>query len=63
MIAFLISLLIVAIILGVAWYIIGLIPLPSPLDAIVRAIFLLIAAIVLIYLLLGLIGAAPIALR
>lgn len=56
MIGLLINLLIVALILGVAWWILTLIPLPPPFDLIVKVVFVLIALIVLIDLLVGLGG-------
>ena len=59
MLSLLINLLIIAIVLGLAWWIITLIPLPEPIGQIVRVVFVVIAAIVLIWFLLGLAGSPP----
>lgn len=59
MLSLLINLLIIAIVLGLAWWILSLIPLPPPVAQIVQVVFVVIAAIVLIWLLLGLVGGVP----
>jgi len=63
MIGMLISLLIIVIVLGVAWYVINLIPLPPPFQQIVHVIFIVIVAIILIWFLLGLAGHVPASMR
>lgn len=60
MLSLLITLLIVCIVLAVAWYVITtLLPLPDPIGRIVQVVFVVIAAIVVIWLLLSLPGIAP----
>ena len=56
MISILVTLLIIALIFGVAWWIIGLIPLPPPFKMIAQVVLALIFLIVLIELLLPLAG-------
>lgn len=56
MISLLISLLIIFLILGVAWWIINLLPLPAPFGLIVQVVFVVIALIVVVDLLLGISG-------
>jgi hypothetical protein len=56
MIGLLINLIIPVLVLGVAWWIITLLPLPAPFPLIVRVVFVLIALIVVIDVLLGLSG-------
>lgn len=53
MIGFLISLLILVLILGLCWWIIGLIPVPAQFKWVVRVIFAIICLIMLISLLTG----------
>ena len=60
MLSLLITLLVVCIILAVAWYIITtLLPLPDPIGRIVQVAFVVIAAIVICWFLLALVGQAP----
>ena len=56
MIGTLIYLLVLCLVLGVIWWIIGQIALPPPIRQIVTIVFVVIAVIVLIYFLLGLVG-------
>jgi hypothetical protein len=56
MIGMLISLLVLAIIAGLCWWILGMLPLPPPFKNVVMVIFLLIC---LVYLVSMLLGAAP----
>lgn len=56
MIGLLINLLIVALILGVAWWILSLIPLPPPFGMVVQVVFVIICLIVVISLLASLGG-------
>lgn len=61
MIGLLVTLLIIGLVLAIIWWAISQIPLPAPFNWVVRAVFALIVAIVLIDLLLGgnLCGGAP----
>jgi len=59
MIQFLVSFLILVLVLGAIWYIISLLPLPSPFDQIIRVVFVVITVILVIYMLLGLVGQQP----
>jgi hypothetical protein len=64
MLSLLINLLIIVIVLGLAWWVINMIPLPPPIKQIATVIFVVIACIALIYLLLGLAhGGTSLALR
>lgn len=54
MIGLLIDLVILCIVAGLAWWIIGMIPLPPPVRQIVTVVFVVIIAVFLIYALLGL---------
>jgi hypothetical protein len=56
MLPLLINLLIIMLVLGVAWWIITLLPLPHPFPLIVRVVFVVIALIVVVDLLLGISG-------
>lgn len=58
MIGLLINLLILCLILGLVWWVIGLIPLPDPFGLIVRVVFAVICVIILIDMLLSLGGGA-----
>lgn len=59
MLSILITLLIIVIVLGLAWWVLKKIPLPTPVSEIVDVIFVVICAIVLIWFLLGLLGHVP----
>lgn len=59
MIPFLIYLVIVCIVLGLLWWILNMIPLPPPVKQIATVVFVVICAIILIYMLMGLVGTAP----
>jgi len=65
MIDFLVWTLIIAVFLIVVWYLIQLIlpSLPPPLPLIVRAIFVVVTGILLIWLLLGLLHVVPVPMR
>lgn len=58
MIGLLINLLILCLILGLVWWVIGLIPLPDPFSLIARVVFAVICVIILIDMLLSLSGGA-----
>lgn len=63
MLTLLIYLLIVLIVLGAAWYIVTLIPLPHPLGQVAQVVIVVIGLICIIWLLLSLVGSAPPLLR
>lgn len=56
MLSMLISLLIILMVLGVAWWVITLLPLPHPFPIIIQVVFVIIALIVVIDLLRGVTG-------
>lgn len=59
MIAFLIWVLILLIVMSLAWWILGQLPLPAPIKQIATVILVVVCAIILIYMLLGLAGGVP----
>lgn len=59
MLELLVTLLILLIVMGLAWWVLTMIPLPEPIKNIATVIFVVICAVVLIYFLLGLVGSAP----
>lgn len=59
MLAFLIYLVIVLIIMSLGWWILTMVPLPPPIKQIATVIFVVICAIILVYMLLGLVGTVP----
>lgn len=56
MLTLLVNLLIILIVLGLFWWVLTMIPLPAPIARVAQIIFVVIAAIVLIYFLLGLVN-------
>lgn len=60
MITLLIYVLVLLIIMGLAYWVLQMIPLPPPIRQIALVVFAVICAIVLIYLLLGLVDGPPI---
>ena len=58
LIALLVHILILAIVMGLIWWIITLIPLPPPFGQVVRVVFVVICVIILICLILPLAGIA-----
>jgi hypothetical protein len=52
----LIYLVVIAVIMGLLWWVLGLIPLPGPVKTALTVIFALIAAIIVIDILLGFVG-------
>jgi hypothetical protein len=56
MIGFLLALIVLCLILGVAWWVISMIPLPAPLNWVVRVIFGIVVLIILLVWLLPLAG-------
>jgi len=59
MITFLITFLIVIIILGLIWWVTTVLPLPEPFPRIVQVVVVVVGALIIIYMLLGLIGQVP----
>ncbi len=59
MITFLIYLLIVVIVMALGWWVISQIPLPPPIDNIVRIVFVVVCVLIIILMLLGLVGNVP----
>jgi multisubunit Na+/H+ antiporter MnhE subunit len=59
MLELLLSLVIFALILGVLWWIVSILPLPEPFPRILQVVIVVIAVIYLIYFLMGLIGSGP----
>jgi hypothetical protein len=59
MITFLIYLLVVVIVMALGWWIITQLPLPEPIGRIVRVVFVVVCALIIILMLLGLVGYAP----
>jgi hypothetical protein len=59
MINTLIYLLVVCVIIGVIWWIVDYLPVPEPLNKLIKVVSIVIGAIVIIYALLGIAGMAP----
>ncbi len=59
MIELLITLVIYGLIVWVLWWLLNNLPIPEPFATPLRVIFMVVCAIVVIYLLLGLLGHAP----
>lgn len=59
LIGMLINLLILALVLGLVWWVIGMIPLPGPFDKIVRVVFAVIVVLIMISVLLGYLPPVP----
>jgi hypothetical protein len=57
MISLLVSLIVILLVFGVVWYIIGLLPLPDPFGLVVRVVFALVLLLVLLNFLVPLTGA------
>ncbi|HUC76743.1 MAG TPA: hypothetical protein VMS04_15685 [Vicinamibacterales bacterium] len=60
LVAFLIWLLVLVIIAGLGWWIIGQFTLPEPVGKLVRIVFVVVICVILIVLLLNLVGVAEI---
>lgn len=56
MISLLIWLIVIALVVGIAWWIINQIPLPPPLNIVVRVVFGLIVLVCLLYFVGGVLG-------
>ena len=64
MINLLLTLLIVLVVLGAIWYIVDLLPMPSPFDRVIKIVIVVIAVIYVLFLLMGLLeGGGPVVLR
>ena len=59
MISSLITVLIIAVIVGIIWWVCDYLPVPDPLNRLIKILSVVIAAIAIIYALLGLVGAVP----
>jgi hypothetical protein len=59
MIGTLVQLLIVCIVIGLVWWLVDFVPVPEPLNRLIKVVAIVIGAIVIIYALLGLAGMAP----
>jgi hypothetical protein len=59
MIGTLVQLLIVCIVIGVIWWLVDFVPVPEPLNRLIKVVSIVIGVIVIIYALLGLAGMAP----
>jgi hypothetical protein len=59
MIHTLIYLLIVCIVIGIVWWLLDYLPVPEPLNKLVKVVSVVIGCIVIIYALLGLAGMGP----
>jgi len=59
MLAILINLLIIVLVIGVVWWLIDYLPVPEPLNKLVKVVTIVIGAIAIIYALLGLAGVVP----
>jgi len=59
MINTLIYLLVVCIIIGVVWWVVDYMPVPQPLNKLIKVVSIVIGVIVIVYALLGLGGMAP----
>jgi len=59
MLAILINLLIIVLVIGVVWWLIDYLPVPEPLNKLVKVVTIVIGVIAVIYALLGLAGVVP----
>lgn len=55
----LISLLIIGVIVGIIWWVVDYLPVPPPLNRLIKILSIVIGAIAVIYALLGLTGTVP----
>ena len=60
MLELLIYIIVVMLVIGIAWWLVDYIPVPAPLNKIVKIVIIVVGAIALIYALLGLSGRAPV---
>jgi len=59
MLSILINLLIIVLVIGVVWWLIDYLPVPEPLNKLVKVVTIVIGVIAVIYALLGLAGVVP----
>jgi hypothetical protein len=59
MINTLIYLLIVCVVIGIVWWVADYLPVPQPLNKLIKVVSIVIGCIIIIYALLGLAGMAP----
>ena len=59
MISTLVYVLIVAVIIGLVWWVVDYLPVPEPLNKLIKIVSIVIGVIVIIYALMSLIGMAP----
>ena len=59
MLQLLVYIIIIMLVIGIAWWLCDYLPVPAPLNHIVKIVIIVIGAIALIYILLGLAGNAP----
>lgn len=59
MINTLIYLLIVCVVIGIVWWVCDYLPVPQPLNKLIKVVSIVIGCIIIIYALLGLAGMAP----
>ena len=59
MIGTLIYLLIVCVVIGLVWWVCDYLPVPEPLNKLIKVVSIVIGVIIIIYALLGLAGMAP----
>jgi len=59
MLGTLVYLLIVCVVIGLVWWVVDYLPVPEPLNKLIKVVSIVIGVIVIIYALLGLAGMAP----
>jgi len=60
MLTLLINLIVIMLVVGVAYWLVDYIPVPDPLNRIIKIVIIVVGALALIYLLLGVSGNAPV---
>lgn len=60
MINTLIYLLIICVVIGLIWWVVDYLPVPEPLNKLIKVVSIVIGVIVIIYALLGIAGMAPV---
>lgn len=59
MLSTLVYLLVVCVIIGVVWWVVDFLPVPEPLNKLIKVVSIVIGVIIIIYALMGLGGMAP----
>jgi len=59
MLGTLIYLLIVCVVIGLVWWVVDYLPVPEPLNKLIKIVSIVIGVVIIIYALLGLAGMAP----